>query len=154
MKVKLFKALKIKNRLASELQKEKSIAQRENSWDTSRPSVLDHDKVWNNIDCLTEKLIAVKTAIAKANIGIYHNIETMSELKGQISELRALDVKRGAYKESSGGWGDKTTVERHFQCYLGQGRVDEITSSLQSRIDSLQDEIDEYNATTDVEIPD
>ena len=155
MKVKLYTALKIKNRLASEVKRLAEICKRENCWEIGKESTsYTLTKLWASYNETVNKLVKVKAAIAAANVGIYEKIEKMSELKGQIVLYQSLETKKGVYKELSGSWVDKTSAEIKYDCKIGREEVDSLVNSAQQMINSLQDEVDEYNAVTEVELPD
>lgn len=154
MKVKLYTALKQKNRLASEVKRLADIFKRINCWEKGKQSTYDEAKIFSAYTDAVDKLVKTKAAIAGANVGIYAKIEKMAELKGQIALYESLETKKGKYKETLGSWGDKATVEVEYDCYLSKENVDSLINDTQRAINALQDEIDEYNATTEVELPD
>lgn len=154
MKVKLYTALKSKNRLASEVKRLAAIFQRINCWEVGKESNHDPKKMLTAYEEAVKKLVKVKAAIASANTGIYEKIEKMAELKSQIVLYQSLDTKKGIYKESLGDWSAKTTVEVKYDCYINRESVDSLVNDAQKMINNLQDEIDEYNATTEVKLPD
>jgi len=95
-----------------------------------------------------DKLINIKTAIAKANINIYSKIERMSELKSLIVFYSSLNTKHGSYDESDY---DKERIVQYDALYK-QEDVDKKIKELKSQIEELQDEIDEYNSRTMIKL--
>jgi hypothetical protein len=149
--MKLNQALKEKNRLVRKLNSDLEIAKRENSINTLRKRSYDLDKVWDEIDSVTGRLNGLKTAICKANVGIYEKIERMSELKGRIAFLIALNTKHGEFEETV-GWGEDKVRKETWDAFYSKQAVDNMVETLQEQIDVLQDEIDTYNATTEIEL--
>lgn len=148
--MKLTKALKTKNRLAGEVKRLEAILSRENSRPTSSTSKVDRGEVYTRLLETTGELIEIKAAIARANGPIYSAISRMAELKSRIVFLQNLNTKDGVYQEAVGYAKEPTKVT--YTAYLKREGVDEEVVNLQDRIASLQDEIDEYNAKTDVTV--
>ncbi len=152
MKVNLAKALKIKNRLAGELSRLRSILKRENSRRDDNPSKVDPKEIHRLITTTAEKLIFTKSAISRANIDIYATLAELEEIKSEISYLQLLPVKEGIEKTSVGY--SKEVAEYNWTAYLNQASIDEQVKKLQIMADERQDRIDAYNATNLVEIAD
>ena len=71
----------------------------------------------------------------------------MSELKGLAKFYRTLDVKKGqqeAYSRFGGG------EPRDYETVLTEADVDRITADLEARIDTIQEQLDVFNATTEL----
>jgi DNA repair ATPase RecN len=145
--MKLSQALKLKNRLAGDLSRQQQIAQRENSRRNDNQSSIDLVQVWAKIEDLTTQLSEIKTKIAKANIGIYAEIDRMAELKSRIAFLNGLPKREGAEPMMFGD----TNINYIWTSYINQEKCDEFVEDLQIQINNLQDKIDTYNATTDIE---
>ena len=148
--MKLIKALKIKNRVAGDLARAQEIFRRENSRRDDDSSKVDRTEAWNVISSKKAELIRIKTAITKANVGIYHALAEMEELKGMIRYVQLLDTREGEEVSYEGMNAQKVTYV--WTAQLNQEAVDGLITHYQNRLNELQDEVDEYNATTDVEI--
>lgn len=148
--MKLIKALKIKNRVAGDLARAQEIFSRENSRRDDDSSKVDRTEAWNVISSKKAELIRIKTAITKANVGIYHALAEMEELKGMIRYVQLLDTREGEEVSYEGMNAQKVTYV--WTAQLNQEAVDGLITHYQNRLNELQDEVDEYNATTDVEI--
>ena len=146
--VNLAKALKIKNRLAGELKRLQQILVRENS--KLKDSVRDVDctNVYESIVETMVKLIRVKTEIAKANVGIYGNINRIAELKGLLAFYATVPTNDGMVKEEA-GWREAVTFSMYEAVYK-KNKFDLLSIGISGEIDKLQDEIDVYNANTNV----
>ena len=150
--VNLAKALKIKNRLAGELKRLQQLLVRENSKlvGASGMSELECVNTYIAIVETTNKLVAVKTEIAKANVGIYKQINSIAELKGLIAFCATVPTNDGKIKEEA-GWREATVFSEYKAVYT-KASFDKFSQKASEEIDTLQDEIDVYNATTQVDL--
>lgn len=146
--VSIARALKEKNRVAGRLAKAREIIQQENSKDKSLPRRVDVEATYAEAKMLEARLVAIKSAIAQANNPIVAKIIELDELKSEIAFLNGLNVKEGRFEEVS--YGNK--IVRDIEAVVGQARVLAEVAELQERADVLQDALDEFNASTKVEI--
>ena len=146
--VSIARALKEKNRVAGRLAKAREIIQQENSKDRSLPRRVDVEATYAEAKMLEARLVAIKSAIAQANDPIVAKIIELDELKSEIAFLNGLNVKEGRFEEVS--YGNK--IVRDIEAVVGQARVLAEVAELQKRADALQDALDEFNASTKVEI--
>ena len=145
----LSQALKQKNRLAGELVRQQQILQRENAYRNDSVSTVDCQVVWDKIIELSEALGELKGKITQANVNIYPALERMAELKGRIAFVQGLQKREGPEVTFVGR--DQEKVEYTWESFINQEKSDELVSELQEQINDLQDEVDEYNATTQIE---
>lgn len=103
--------------------------------------VLDAYTKWHS---LREKLIELKTKIQHANIGIIEQLIRIDELKGALNNYRSISSSDDIEKRSGYVIINSSKISRNEL-------VDKITET-QEKINNLQDEIDEYNAKTFIEI--
>jgi hypothetical protein len=146
--VSIARALKEKNRVAGRLAKAREIIQQENSKDKSLPRRVDVEATYAEAKMLEARLIAIKSAIAQANNPIVAKIIELDEVKSEIAFLNGINVKEGRFEEVS--YGNK--IVRDIEAVVGQARVLAEVAELQKRADALQDALDEFNASTKVEI--
>ena len=146
--VSIARALKEKNRVAGRLAKAREIIQQENSKNKSLPRRVDVEATYAEAKMLEARLVAIKSAIAQANNPIVAKIIELDELKSEIAFLNGLNVKEGRFEEVS--YGNK--IIRDIEAVVGQARVLAEVAELQKRADALQDALDEFNASTKVEI--
>lgn len=147
--MKLAKALKEKNRLAGEINRLRTLIDRENSRNVKSSSKVDVSKLWDEMITATDRLIALKTAIFKANAGIYEKIVRMAELKGKASWITTIPTNNEKTEEN---YGSGNIIVTEFKAWLTREDIDKMTKTLQDEISKLQDELDEYNATACIEI--
>jgi len=103
------------------------------------------EKYEDKMNCL----IKVKTAIHKANNEIYHKICQLSEYKLLATHYKRLSCSNGPntnYKN----YREQEIVE--FDSQIQVLDRDSMIKALETKISNLQDELDEYNYNTDIEI--
>jgi hypothetical protein len=144
----LAQALKQKNRLAGEIAQQQEVLQRENARRSDSVSKVNRQEVMEKIIKLSKELGYLKQSIAKANIGIYAAIERMSEYKSLIAFYKNLPKREGEEVQFVGRDQEKLTYT--WDSYITQEECDKRVTELQVIINGLQDEIDNYNATTQV----
>ena len=147
-KVTIARALKEKNRIVGRLAKAREQVGKENSRDKKVPRGIDVAETFAQSKVLRDRLIAVKSAIAIANQPIVAKIIELDEVKSEIAYLNGLNVKEGVFVESNYG----SRVESEIDAVIRKPQVLEEIAELQTRADRLQDELDEFNAMTKVEI--
>ena len=145
----LAQALKQKNRLAGELVRQQQILQRENARRSDSVSSVDRDVVYQKILGLSDDLGELKGKITQANVNIYPALERMSELKSRIAFIQGLQKREGEEVMFVGH--DQEQVKYQWDSYISQEKCDDTVAELQEQINDLQDEVDAYNATTEVE---
>ena len=159
MKMNLPRALKLKNRLAGEMTRIQSLIQRDNSVELSCERIQETETkeahslavgtLIAELDCTRSKLVRIKTEISRANVDVYEKICAMNEAKSEIAFWKLIPTRSGTFRNCDYG---ETVVERRFHAACDQAYVDAKLKELQARIDSLQDEVDDYNASTVVDV--
>lgn len=153
--ITLSHALKHKNRLAGEIARLREIVQRENSRKESQTARADVRVAFDENVARSRELAAFKGAIAAANAGvtgldrgIYGKLNLQAELRGMIAFIKALNTKEGEEVERVGFLSRDEAVRTVFVATITRDEVDRLTVAYQTEIERLQDEIDEFNATT------
>ena len=144
----LAQALKQKNRLAGELVRQQQILSRENARRSDNVSKVDRKAVYNKITELSAQLGELKGKITQANVGIYPAIERMAEFKAHIAFLQGLTKQEG--KEVTFIGRDQEKMEYTWDSFINQQDCDQRVTELQAKINALQDQVDAYNATTEI----
>ena len=147
--LKLHTALKLKNRLAGEMTRLQQIVRRENSRRNDNPSKVKTGDVFAELNSTRTKLVALKSAIAAANVAIYPKLAEMEEIKSFIVFLQTLNTREGEEVAFVGG--DKTATYT-WQVFLSQEVVDSMVKMQQDKIAELQDEVDTVNAATTITV--
>jgi len=137
-------ALKEKNKLTKQINGLVTRIQRFNSIEEGAVRTYDPRE---DMDALTKSvsdLVELKTRIHKANAGVYDKIFRLSEYKGLIKYLRAIDCSEGKVSESrrftESGSVVKTTV-------FDQVEMDNLILYYESEIERIQEELDTHNST-------
>lgn len=144
----LAQALKQKNRLAGEIARNQEILQRENARRSDSVSTVNRTVVLDQIIKLSKELGYLKASIAKANIGIYSAIERMAEYKSLIAFYKSLPKRVGEEVTFVGR--DHEKLVYTWDSLITQEECDKQVTELQIIINDLQDDIDAYNATTQI----
>ena len=97
--MKLAKALKLKNKLAGEVEQLKSLLKKQNVRSKKQEFDYDNRELLEKLRGKVGELVAVKTAIAQANAKIYDRIFRAAELKGLVATLNSLDTRSGVHLE-------------------------------------------------------
>jgi hypothetical protein len=140
-------ALKKKNKLVGMISEEFHKASQYNVVDEGNPRPYSATEAIGKWMQLTNELIVLKTAIHKANAPIYDKIFELSELKNQVKHLKSLNCSSG--KVAGGRWGEGEPVVKHAEINIVER--DGMVKSLETRIESLQDQLDQWNHTTLIE---
>ena len=144
----LAQALKQKNRFAGELVRQQQILSRENARRSDSVSKVDRKAVYDKIAELSAQLGELKGKITQANVGIYPAIERMAEFKAHIAFLQGLPKTEG--EEVSFVGRDQEKLVYKWDSFINQENSDKRVAELQEKINALQDQVDAYNATTEV----
>ena len=141
----LSKALKYKNSIVNEINDLKEKIKKHNSYIDGNVSSqnYDVDEAINKLDKLTNVLINLKIAINNANIDIYPLIFSISEYKSQIVFYKELDCSEGT---KLSGYSENA---HSYRTHVSESTRDSKVNELQKLVDSLQDEIDKHNLTTE-----
>ncbi|MCQ2378880.1 MAG: hypothetical protein MJ016_06695 [Victivallaceae bacterium] len=147
MKVSLARALKERSRLAGKLKTDFQIINRENSVVKGSNRSFDLHAVLEDAYRVHERLIALKKVITGANAPIAGKLAEMDEIKSMLAYLADVNTTEGYEQRNYGS--DTILKEVVVTAAEVQNRMD----LLQAKIDALQDELDEFNAATKVELP-
>jgi hypothetical protein len=145
-KVSLAKCLKLKNRLAGLLNEVQSEVSGYNLTLQEDFGKVDVKKLKADAEELQLLLIALKTAMAKANVNLYERLITLAELKGKLSFLGGINTREQVQKRIN-------QPDVVYVAAIKKDEIDKETREIQVRIDSIQDSVDEYNHKEVVEIP-
>lgn len=144
--ISLARLLKLKNRYVSRLAETASIVRLYNSRIVGGEDV----DVRGNLEAhrLTlERLVNIKQLLEDANQGGQRSrILRISELKTMLAWLKDLDTKSG--KDTSG------YCEREYVAEIDHGERQRMTRAIEEEVFQTQEEIDTYNATVKVPLPD
>ena len=146
--MKLAKALKLKNKLAGEVEQLKSLLKKQNVRSKKQEFDYDNRELLEKLRGKVGELVAVKTAIAQANAKIYDRIFRAAELKGLVATLNSLDTRSGVHLE--GGEYVERPIEIEYVAQLGKVEIDRLVAEFEGEIESVQDELDDFNHANEV----
>ena len=137
-------ALKLKNKLVANIKEGYSIIQSQNSIEKGNPrrySVKDKlDEVMKH----TNELVEIKRHIHNANQPVFEKIFLMAELKGMVKELKKMSVEEGKQLSGYRALAEEKEVEMNI------AERDARVKELEETIERIQDELDVFNATTEI----
>src|SRR5580700_3759595 len=96
-KMKIAKALKVKNKLAGEIGELKDLLVKQNVRPAKQKFDYDNHEVLARLRAKLEDLVKVKAAVAAANAELYEKIFRLAELKGLSATVTSLDTKAGIF---------------------------------------------------------
>lgn len=145
-KVSLARALKERKRLAGQLVYEMNLISQENSKLEGEPKHFDVQAEMHDAEEMMERLIGIRTAISEANFRLIPKLVELDEVKSIIPRVQAIDVKEDSiYKVE-----EKREIKR--EVVFSKKEIIHRVAHLQHRMNAIQDEIDDYNAKTQVVI--
>ncbi|WP_406693620.1 hypothetical protein V5E97_21550 [Singulisphaera sp. Ch08] len=149
--VSLAKALSVKNRLAGRLAQARTNIETYNSVlvgqrDAEGQATVDVRAELERFLLLQEGLVTVKAAIQRANVAVYEDVLRLGERKGLIQMLNGLNTKHGSEPGYNG-------VEYRYDATITKPEALEMVRRLEAEIDKLQDKLNQYNASTRVDLP-
>ncbi len=145
--MKIAKGLKIKNELKIKLSHLQSLLIQHNSSIVGSTNDYNTEEVLKEYIEVRDKLILLKTNLQKATLPIYQKIFRISELKATIKALRSMNTISG--KTVNSRYGGSEVIENIAT--IGNLAVDKKVKDIEFEISNLQDEIDEFNNTTNFE---
>jgi hypothetical protein len=147
--MKLFKALKLKNKLVGEIANKKNLFLENNSFIEGQTKYYDSIKVLAEIEQYTKDLLNLKMAINTANIPIWKDIFNLSEAKSILSSLNSLTTTEGIIKHRQGFVGE---VTNEYTVSINELKKNELIAKYEKIIEETQDKIDIFNHVTECNI--
>lgn len=144
--MKLFKALKLKNKKVNEYNNLVTKMVSHNSYDIDTKKVYNSQSLYMSAIDAREDLIKFKTAIHLTSEPIREKIFRLGELKNFLMNLNRLNTTEGIVKNRGYGENDKST----YACSINEEQKVKTAEDLQNSIENIQDEIDTFNATTEL----
>lgn len=147
-------ALKEKNRIAGKISKLQDQIKESNQYEEGKEKDFNSAELLIQLEEQWAFLINLKTKIAKANVGIAEKLIGLTEAKAELSFWDRMTSYSGKSVETATRqvWKDARREEQEYN------NISSITSlevanhhaRVQKLIEDLQDEIDNYNATTQI----
>jgi len=137
-------ALKVKNKLVTELKAQYQILQKYNSIEEGNPRRYSMVDSFAKIQSLSSELVELKARIHTANQPVYQQIFELAELKGFVKELKKVPTDEGKQTERYG------SVQSIKEVELNIVDIEKIVADLQIKIEEYQNELDIHNANTQI----
>lgn len=137
-------ALKLKNKLVKEIGLETAKMYQYNSIEQGNSRPYSTKESMDKVIKLTDELIELKNKIHLANKAVYGKIFRLSELKSLVSKFKQMDCTEG--KVTNGYHRSETTIIKEVEISVVE--KDSIIEKIESEIETIQDELDIHNATT------
>lgn len=148
MKISIAKLLKLKNRKSGEIKKVRSEISAFNSRLESSVDEVDIRALFNKHEKLTKDLVEIKSTIVRASAKVSDKINLLAELKGHLAWLEHVSTTHGEEKNRY------TADSMMWVATIRKDEKDQRLAGLQAAINDIQDDLDEFNAITRVEIAD
>lgn len=148
-KMKIAKAMKIISRLKGEINLIENRLKKCVSCPDSNEYIENFEKLINIRNEKVLELIALKSKVMSANVANnkFTTITLLSELKNEIVMYKDLEIKQGIYKERYAEH-DGVVFKTQLTISDKESRIE----TLQKQINDLTDDLDVFNASTDIEI--
>lgn len=140
-------ALKKKARLIKEINDKWLIIKNNNSIISGNLKKFDISNELGLIEQLTNELVELKTKIHLANAPVYSKIFLMSELKSMLKNVEGINTTEGIM--DNGRYGTPSTT--FYVADMDEIAKRKYIKDLSDKIDTLQDELDYHNATTQIQ---
>jgi len=146
----LARALKLKNRLVESLRKTEENIKEFNCIAASAIVVVDINEELAKRNKLSKQIISLKDQIAQANIPILPKLIELPELKASIAFLKAIPTNNGKMYSNS-RWSSATEL-LDYQSQLQKKDIDVMITDCESKIDDMQESLDNYNSLTNITV--
>jgi hypothetical protein len=143
--MKLSKALKLKNKKVTDYNNTVTKMVSCNSYNVESKKIYDSKSLLGESFTKMEDLIKFKAAIHNTSAPIREKIFKLGELKNFIMNLNRLSTSEG--KVRSGYGSDVVSI---YACDIDEFEKVKLVETTQDQIEQLQDEIDVFNATTEL----
>ena len=137
-------ALKVKNKLVTDLKANFEILKKYNSIEEGNPRRYSMKDTLDKITNLSNELVELKAQIHRANQPVYDKIFALAELKGLVKELKKVPTEEGKINERYGSVVSVKEVE------LNVVDIQNKVNILTTKIEEIQNELDIHNANTNI----
>lgn len=147
--MKLAKALKLKNKLAGEVANVQRMIVAANVVEGQNQPPHDVEKLMKDLEANQKALADLKGRISAANAPIFGKIYLMAEMKSRISFLRTIPTQDGTFQQAGRIYGSEAKTVL-YRATVKAADVERDVKFLSDEIERLQDELDEFNAKTEI----
>jgi len=145
-------ALKEKNRIAGRIVKLQSQVKKYNYFTENQTQDFSSIELLRSLQEEWAFLIDIKTKIAKANVGIADKLVKLTEAKAELTFWNGFTAGQLTEVTNERKYVNGVVVDVPVNTgyHIPNKQVQENVDFVQKLIESLQDEIDNYNATTQI----
>lgn len=148
MNISVSRALTEKARLTEKIEDCRALVVRWNAVEPGTRRPVSVQESLAEMEVLEENLLRVKAALNAANVGIARRLAELMDVRGQIAFYERLDTDETKVARDDEG----KTVKVPIDVAVSQVDVIAKVKELRKRLDAIQDEVDEYNATHRVDV--
>lgn len=145
--INIKKALKLKNKLLSDINKEWQKVSQYNSCIAGADTPYDIKASYDKWLLLKAKLVELKAKIHLANAPVYEVIFAMSEMKDSCKLLSSLGCNAGTIIDRYG----RNETPLVYTAVIGISENEKNIVFLEKKIEELQDVLEEHNATVKID---
>jgi len=142
--MKLYKALKLKNKMVGEISKLQQTIGQKNSFIVGSEKNYDVKELLKELENKKVELVKLKLAINDANSKIQGDIYDLSETKSLIAFYGGLSCSKG---KVSRGFGGEAT---EYDCQFSELERDKEVKKLEEILEETQERIDAHNHITEI----
>ena len=147
----IVQALKARKRLVAQLQKVRTDIRDGNRVIVGNPRDVIVGEAMEREQIIFNKMVELRAAIAVANGPIWGHLLRMAEIKERIGFLRGIPTNAGKAVGRRSFMSDESP-DVEWEVTLTKREIDEGISSLELELANLQDEVDRFNAQTEVAV--
>ena len=148
--ITLRKALQVKKNIIGEIVKLKENAEKYNSQQKANKHV-NVQEIFAELHRKIDQLIALKTAISKANVNIYEAIVHVEEIKSLISMYDGLNVQE-EYQSYVMVDGKNNLVTSEGILFIDLSKKEETLKDLKKQLEEHLEKIDYFNSVTKITV--
>ena len=154
--VTIARALKEKERVARNLKRARELFARVNSVPAGTKRPVDAKTAFEDVQRLQNRYLELKKAIAATNADISAQLTEMLVVRAEKEFYERLECKEissfDEWEDMADGSRIRRPVNTPYDAYIDEAKRREMVESLEERLDSLQDEVDAFNATHTLEV--
>ena len=142
--------LKEKNRIAGRIAELEKKIVKNNKFQSNRPPVDNVQELFERLQSEKASLVRIKQQLAVANAGIAAELADLAETKGMIKFLETIPTGVSGYHVQTHDYATNRLVDSEYtiEYTFDQKTIDNSIECYRSFAEALQDQIDNYNATT------
>lgn len=152
-KMSLRKALQKKNLLVGKIRGLQTLISSKNVFTDETPDNNREDTkvLLADLVKMRDGLIALKSAVTVANVPIYPTLARICELKSYIEFLNGISTNEGKTTQRVHGFSQEVLVLVN-KATLSEKDIRALKEETEKEIESLQEKVDDFNASTFIEV--